>query len=95
MFTLIPMVESLARTISNLSRWSLNLLLVSIILTNHQDRMVFKIGLNIFHMLDKIRQDVLKNILNQAIMIPMGKRLYLYFHIVLMHTIMSYIKSSR
>jgi hypothetical protein len=30
MFTLIPAVESLARTISNLSRWSLKLLFVSI-----------------------------------------------------------------
>jgi hypothetical protein len=63
MFTLIPAVESLARTISNLSIWFLKLLFGSI-----------------FHILDKLRHDVLKDIKNQAILIPMGKRLYFYFH---------------
>jgi hypothetical protein len=68
------MVDSLARTISNLSRWSLKLLFVSI---NKSSRL--HVSLNIFHILDKLRHDVLNNIWYQAILIPMGKRSYLYF----------------
>jgi hypothetical protein len=43
-------VEILARTISNFSRWSLNLLFVSINKSSRQD-----VCLNIFHILDKLR----------------------------------------
>jgi hypothetical protein len=76
MFTLIPAVENLARTISNLSRCSLKLLFISI---NKSSRYHF--SLNIFHILDKIRHDILKNIKDQAILIHMSKHLYLYFPI--------------
>jgi hypothetical protein len=68
------MVESLDRTISNLSRWSLKLLFVSI---NKSSK--YHAYLNVFHILDKIRHEVLKNIRNQEILITMGERLYLYF----------------
>jgi hypothetical protein len=74
MFTLIPVVESLGRTISNLFRWSLKLTFVSCNKSSRQNYC-----LNIFHILDKRRDIILENIRNQDILISMGKRLYLYF----------------
>jgi hypothetical protein len=70
------LVESLARTLSNLSRWSLKLVFVSIKKSSR-----YHVNLNIFNILDKLRHDILKNIRNQTILIPMGKHLYLYFPI--------------
>jgi hypothetical protein len=58
-FTLIPgidsMVESLARTISNLSRWYLKVLFLNISKSSN-----YNINLNILHILNKLRYGILK-----------------------------------
>jgi hypothetical protein len=77
-FTLIQAVESVARTISNLSRLSLKLLFDSI-----KKSSKFYGCFNIFHILDKLRHEVLKNFRNQAILIPMSKRFHSHFPIAM------------
>jgi hypothetical protein len=47
-----------------------------------------KIGLNIFHILDKFRYHDLINIRYQAILIPIGMRLYLYFSMCHEHLVL-------
>jgi hypothetical protein len=54
-FILILIVESLARAISNLKRWYMKLLIVSINKSSRSHGC-----LNIFHILDKLRHEILK-----------------------------------
>jgi hypothetical protein len=74
-FTHIPatdwfrvLLESFLTQVDGLWSWYLLLPIIKIVCC-----------LNVFHLLDKLKHEILKHIKKQAILIPMGKRLYFYF----------------